>query len=154
MTQKSLYDLAMKQVSGLPCFVIRSGPGHPHAFHPFGGWRLKANVYLDGSVRLFSGEFGSRFFQPAPFHPGFERASLNFQDTSIDLDMNQLGAVLKTTRQLGIQMFEGSVQTRGGRVTMEVLLTDLDARCLLVRYRWEGPEEAPVLRLPLNVPHA
>jgi len=141
------YHTEWTERNTLPVAVVRAGTGHPQAHHPLAGWRLKANVYLDGSVRLFSGEFGSVFFNRAPFHEGAQRIRLVFGDRTEELDLNRLGARL----ELGIGTFSAQVNIGDGILTQRVVLPDLNRRELLIAFEWSG-NNAPELCFPIETP--
>jgi hypothetical protein len=70
------YGVTWQEDAGVPLAVVRGRWGAGQAYHPVFGWRLKVFAYLDGAIRLFSAERGSRFFNSAPSHRGARRASL------------------------------------------------------------------------------
>jgi len=110
MTNDPVYHSNWIETDGLPIAVIDGGRGHPHAHHPLAGWRMKANIYLDGTVRPFSGEFGSRFFSMSPMDPAARRAQLELLDgTMVVLDLNILPEV---ERQLHCGRFIARVTLR------------------------------------------
>ena len=139
-----LYHLHWHDDAGLPEIIITAGTGHPEAHHPVAGWRLKANVYFDGSVRPFSAEFGSRFFTPAPFHAQARHATCD----GVVIDMNRLAG----ERRVAPGRFLSRMAMRGGHLHLTVVLPDLDSRRLLMQWHWEGPQPAPQLCLPVDMP--
>ena len=155
-SDKAAYDVQWLEAEGAPVARITGGAGHPQAYHPVQGWRLKSYVYLDGSLRLLSTEFGSRFFNLAPFHDKACKAELHWVEEAVELDYNRLlagGARVK--RELSPCAFRAETQLPRGTLTQEVVLRDLHARDLLMRFRWTPAQPgaaAPRLHLPFNVP--
>ncbi|MBI4023555.1 MAG: hypothetical protein HY360_01150 [Verrucomicrobia bacterium] len=129
------YDFEWGDEDDLPVARIHGGKGHPHAHHPVAGWRLKANVYMDGTVRLFSGEFGSRFFNPAPFHPGARKTRLLFSERMVEIDFNRDEA----QRWLGIGRFSARLKCPTGALIQDVVLPHLHSRELLQHGQSSSP---------------
>ncbi len=112
---------------------------------------MKGEVYLDGSVRPMSAEFGSRYFAPAPFHPGHRRASLIVGDTATELDLQRLPGVRWV---LGPGSAQATVPLNGCFLHFEVVIGSLDARDLLLSWSWHGATPGvpvPKLLLPTNL---
>jgi Glycosyl hydrolase 36 superfamily, catalytic domain len=152
--QPAMYDHVWSMIDGLPVCRISQpagSAGHPHAHHPLAGWRMKANVYFDGTVRCFSGEFGSRFFAPAPFHATARRAQVVIDGVSRDLDLNREPAA---ERALHCGRWASLVPVAGGSLRMEAVNPQIDGRSIFVRWRWSGSSSIPQLRIPVDLPGA
>ncbi len=149
---KPIYDMSWSEIAGLPVAMIHGGEGHSHAHHPLAGWRMKANVYLDGTVRPFSGEFGSVFFTPAPFHPGGRRASLEQPGCApLPLDLDHLP---KVERRLHCGRFHAILRLAEGVLEQESIIADPADRHLLLAWRWTPAfpgVPAPWLWLPVDI---
>jgi hypothetical protein len=113
---------------------------------------MKANVYLDGTVRPFSGEFGSVFFTPAPFNSGGRRASLEQPGgTLIPLDLNCLPGV---ERRLHCGRFHAILQLAEGVLVQEVIIANPSDRHLLLAWHWTpvfAGAPAPWLWVPVDL---
>ena len=135
----------------LPTAWVESTGGNPYAHHVLAGWRMKAEIYLDGSVRPLSVEFGSRYFVPAPFHPGHQKARLILAGGEVELDLQRLPGVRWALTPGAAQAV---VPLSGGFLHFEVFIADLEARDLLFGWSWHGSDPkatAPKLILPTNL---
>jgi hypothetical protein len=145
------FHSSWSEFQDLPTAWVEAGSGDPYAHHPLAGWRMKAEVYLDGSIRPLSAEFGSRYFAPAPFHPGHRQTSLIVGDTVRELDLQRLPGV---RWMLGPGSAQATVPMDGGYLHLEVVIENLDARDLLVCWSWHAARSgvtAPSLLLPTNL---
>ena len=145
------FNINRSEYQGLPTAWVDTGSGDPHAHHAMAGWRMKAEVYFDGSVRPMSAEFGSRYFTPAPFHSGHRRARLIVGDIVTELDLQRLTGVRWV---LGPGSAQATAPINGGFLHLEIVIASLDARDLLLRWSWHGAASgvpAPTLLLPVNL---
>lgn len=151
---EALYEIEWEDKDNIPEAIIKEGKGHPQAFHPILGWRLKTYVYLDGTVRLLSGEYGPLFFNPAPFHSSAERAMLTIEDETIPLDYHKHSLHNAVKRTLRPGYFKAETKFKTGSLIQEVCINDLHTREVLIAYRWKSEgNNHPDLSIPVIVPN-
>lgn len=150
-TMNTSFHSVWSEHEGLPTAWVETGSGDPCAYHPLAGWRMKAEVYLDGSVRPLSAEFGSRYFAPAPFHVGHRRARLIIGDTDQELDLQRLRGV---RWMFGPACAQAMMPMADGVLHVEILVKDLEARAVMLCWSWRASNldrPAPRLMLPTNL---
>jgi hypothetical protein len=138
------YFVKWNDTSLIPEAVITGGEGHPQAYHNVSGFRLKSYVYLDGTARFLSGEFGSQFFTKAPFQENFKKPILIVGKDTITLDLNMLARKIKTVRILRPGSFEATIMLDKGSLIQTVAIDSIDSRKAYISYKWKGVNEARI----------
>lgn len=95
----SIYTVKWNNNSLVPEAIITGGEGHSQTYHNVSWFRLKCYVYLDGTARFLSSEFGAQFFTKAPFHENFKWPLLITNNDTIKLDINALANKIETIQQ-------------------------------------------------------